>query len=151
MPSSSITFHGWVEDLTKPDFPTLADATHGGVNQHIHLTMQPKRPSLSDAIPIWGRLKDPAEEEYDAGSPHRMAITPKPEHGFVSIVGPIGLCCANNVGAFGAVSSGQNWDRLASAAHRWGLKLVDGADFFMLIFPDDALVLAESGIFEESF
>ena len=108
-----------------------------GVGHHIHLTMQPTRPSPADAIRIVGRLKDPAASKYDGRPSHRRAITPIPEHGMVSIVGPGGLFYANAVGTFGAVASGRNWDLLASAARRWPLKLVDEKEFTILLIPGD--------------
>ena len=67
VPSSSIKFlgvegegRGGIKDLTIPDVRTAVDATQGGANRHIQLTMQPTRPSLSDAIRILGRLNFPA-------------------------------------------------------------------------------------------
>ena len=66
-------------------------------------------------------------------------------------MGPNGLFYANAVGAFGAVSTGRNWDLLASAANRWALKLADWKEIPILLFPGDALVLAESETFEEHF
>ena len=56
----------------------------------------------------------------------------------VSTIVPGGLFYANAIGDFGSVSFGQNWGRLASAAHRWALKLVDEKGFDMLIFSGDA-------------
>ena len=58
-------------------------------------------------------------------------------------MGPNGLFYANTVGAGGAVSAGQNWDRLASAVHRWGLKLVDNDEVFTLLFPGDAVLIGK--------
>ena len=43
---------GKIKDLAKPDVRTLVDATQGGANQHILLTMYPARPSLADALRI---------------------------------------------------------------------------------------------------
>ena len=77
-------------------------------------------------------------------------IKPEPDHGLVSTMGRDGLFYANTVGAFGAASTGQNWDRRASAVHRWALKLVDAREVLILLFSDDALSLAEVEIFEES-
>ena len=152
VPSSSIKFLGrGVEDLAKPDVGTLADSTQGGANRHIRLAMHPTRPSLPDAMGISGRLSDPAEEKWDGQSAHRLAIAPESEHGPVSIMGPNGLYYANTVGASGAVSAGQNWDRLAIAFHRRDLKLVGAKEVFILLFSYDALFLAEGGIFDESF
>ena len=65
-------------------------------------------------------------------------------------MGPSGLFYANSVGTFGVVSAGRNWYRLSSAAHRWAIKHVENSEFSLLLFPDDALVLEESEIFEES-
>ena len=56
-------------------------------------------------------------------------LTPAEGRGLVSTVGPIGLFYANAVGASRVVSAGQNCDRLASAAHRWGLALVKDKEF----------------------
>ena len=66
-------------------------------------------------------------------------------------MGPNGLFYANAVGAFGAVSAGQNWGRLAIAARRWALKLVGKQKVFLLLFSDDALSLAEDETFGEDF
>ena len=107
----------------------MADATRGGANQHIRPEMKPARPSFSDDMRILNRLNDQAAEKYDGRSSHRMAITPKPEHGLVSIMGPSGLYYANAVGAFGVVAAGRNWGRLASAAHIWALILVEDNEF----------------------
>ena len=54
---------GGIVDLAKPDVGTLVDATQGGANQHIRLTMQTTRPSLSDAARIMDRRNDPAAEK----------------------------------------------------------------------------------------
>ena len=51
---------GEIEDLTKPDVRMLADATQGGSNQHILLTMQPARPSLADCLRALDLLGNPA-------------------------------------------------------------------------------------------
>ena len=91
---------------------------------------------------ILDRLKIPVASQFGAESAHRRILTPKPERGLVSIVGPIGLYYANTVGTCGVVSDGQNWDRLGSAAHRWDLNLVNDAGFFLLLFPGDALAIA---------
>ena len=80
---------------------------------------------VSDAARIMGCLNDPAAEKWVGASSQRQVITPGPERGLVSTVGPDGLFCANTVGAFGVVSAGQNLDRLVSAGHRWDLKLGD--------------------------
>ena len=58
---------------------------------------------------------------------------------------------ANTVGDFGAVSAGGgNWGRLLSAVRRWALELVGDNDIPILLPPRDALVLAESAIFDET-
>ena len=106
--------------------------------------------SLSDALRIWNRLNSPAASKVDGGSSHRRALTTEPERGLVPIVGPNGMFYANTVGAFASVSTGGNWGRFSFAAHRWDLKLVDGNEFFLL-FPDDALELAGSEIFDVPF
>ena len=62
-------------------------------------------------------------------------MAPEEERGLVSTMCPNGLFYANAVGTFGSVSDGGNWSRLASAAHSWALKLVDGNDFFYVIIP----------------
>ena len=96
-----------------------------GANQHIHRAMQPARHSLSGALRILNRLETPADAKFDGCQARRMVLTPKPEQGLVSIMGPNGLFYANAVGAFGSVSVGRNWGQLASAAHRWAIKLVE--------------------------
>ena len=96
---------------------------NGGPNRHIRLTMHPARPSLAGAIRIADCLKKPAAAKWGGTSSRRRAITPESEQGPVSIMGPNDLFYANTVGAFGVVSAGRNWDRLASAAHlRAGIK-----------------------------
>ena len=113
--------------------------------------MQPARPSLVDDLRITDRLEKPAAAKWGGTSSQRRVITPKPERGLVSIAGPICLFYANTAGNFGVVSAGQNWDRLASAAHRWALKLVDEKEVFRLQFSVGALFLAGDEIFEEPF
>ena len=78
-----------------------------------------------------------------------MVIVHENERGAGSIVGQEGRFYANTVGAFGAVSARGDWGRLASAAHRWDLKLVENNDFFLL-FSGDALELEECEIADES-
>ena len=117
----------------------------------MRLTMHTTRPSLADAVGILDRLSDPAAEKWDGQSAHRQVITPVPGRGQVSIMGANGLFYASTVGAFGLVSACQNWDRLASALHRWSLKSVDAKGVFILLFADGALFLEEGGISEESF
>ena len=121
----------------------MVDATQWGANQKIRLTMQPTRPSLSDTQRVLDIPNDPAAEKWDGTSSHRRVITPDSEHGLVSIMGPKGLFYANTVGTFGVDSDGQNWGRLASAAHRWPLKLVGKRKVSLLLFSDDTLFLAE--------
>ena len=124
---------------------------NGGVSQHIRLAMQPARPSLADALRITDSLRNPAAAKWDGASSRRRVVTPESARGLVSIMGRSGLYYANTVGAFGVVSACQNLDRLASAVHRRALKLVDAKEVFILLFSDDALFLADDGIFEESF
>ena len=95
-------------------------------NQHIRLTMKPVRPSLADCLRVVDLLENPAAAKIDGASAHRRIITPESGRGLGSIMGPDGMFYANTVGACGVVSAGQNWDRLASAARRWALKLVGG-------------------------
>ena len=52
---------------------------------------------------------------------------------------------------FGAVSAGQNWDRLAVAVHRCALKLVGEKVARLLLFSGGALFLAGDDISEEFF
>ena len=120
----------------------MADATQGGANQKILLAMQPTRPSLAGALSVLDIPNDPTAAKWDGTSSRRRVITPDSEHGLVSIMGPYGLFYANAVGAFGAVSAGQNWGRLASAFRRWALKLVDKRKVSLLLFSDDAIFLA---------
>ena len=110
----------------------MVGAAQGGVNQKILLTMKPTRPSLSDCLSVLGILGNPAAEKMDGTSAHRRVLTPEPEHGIVSIMGPIGKFYANTVGTFGVVSAGQNLDRLASAVHSWALKLVEKKKAYLL-------------------
>ena len=118
-----------IEDLTLSDVRTVVDATQGRANQHIHIAMQPTRPSLSDAMRILNRLNDPAKDKSDGRQSHRAVLTPKPERGLVSIVGPNGLFYANAVGTIGVVPAGHTWGRLASAPRRWGVNLFDNNEF----------------------
>ena len=112
------------------DGSTLVDAARGWANQHIHLTMQPTRPSLADAMRITDGLRYPAGAKFDGGSAHRRAIPPEADRGLVSTMGPNGRFYANAVGTtVGVVSAGGNGSRLASAVHGWALKLVDKNDF----------------------
>ena len=117
----------------------MADATHGGADQKIRLTMQPTRPSLTDALRIAEVLEKPAAAKWGGTSARRRVLTHEPEHGLVSSVGPNGFFYANTVGAFGAVAAGRNWGRLSSAVHRWGLKLVGKRKVILLLFSDGAL------------
>ena len=127
-----------------PDVRTLADAAQGGANRHIRLDAKPTRPSLADAVRIIGGLKNPVGAKFNGGKARRMIIFPEGERCPVSIMGPNGRFYSDTVATFGAVSEGRNRDRLSSAAHPRGLKFVDTSDSSMLLFPDDALDLAES-------
>ena len=138
-----------MKDLTKPYVRTLVDATQGGVDRNIRLTIHPVRPSLADAARIMDRLIDPGASKWGGQSSHRQVGAPGPEHGLVSIMGPDGLFYANTVGAFGAASAGQNWDRLASAVHRWALKLTEAKEALILLFSDGTHFLAGNEIFGE--
>ena len=98
--------------------------------------MQPARPSLSDAVRITDRLKNRPMRNGAARLPaaapsrrNRNADSSRPR-------GAGGLYCANTVGAFGVVSAGQNWDRLAIAARRWELNSVGAKEVSILLLPD---------------
>ena len=86
----------------------MVDATQGGVIRHIRLTMQPEGRSLAGAIRITDCLGKPAAAKRGGASARRRAIAPESEHGLVSTMGPNGFSYANEVGAFGVVSAGQN-------------------------------------------
>ena len=128
-----------IKDLTKQDVGTLVAAMQGGFDRHIRLAMQPTRPSPADAARITNRLNDPAESKRGGPSARRKVITPGPGHGLVSIMWPNGLFYANTAGAFGVVSAGRNWDRIASAVRRWDLKLVDTKEVPIFLFSGDTL------------
>ena len=59
-------------------------------------------------------------------------------------MGPNGLFYVKAVGDFGVVSAGRNWDRLAITSRRRELSLVGDKKPPVLLFPDDALDLAEN-------
>ena len=140
-----------IKDLAKPDVRMLVDATQGGVNQKIRLTMQPTRPSLADCLRVLDLLENPAGAKIDGTSAHRRVLAPTSERGLVSIMDPNGMYYANTVGTFGVVSAGKNWDRLASAVHRWGLKLFGGDKVYVLLPPDDTIFVTENEIFGGAF
>ena len=124
-----------IQDLATPDVRTLVDATQGGANQHIRLTMQPTRPSHTAALRILDVLDNPAAAKWGGTSARRRAQTPPSEHGLVSIIPPNGMFYANTVGACGVVSAGQNWDRFAGAVRRRALKLIEKKKVPILLFP----------------
>ena len=107
-----------IEGLAKPDVRMLAGAAQGGVNKHISQTMQPERPSLAGCLMVSDVLETPTASKIDGKSANLRVLTPVSEHGLVSIMGPEGNAYSNAVGTSGVVSSGRNWGRLASAAHR---------------------------------
>ena len=123
-----------IKDLAQSDVRTSVDAAQGGVNQKIHLTMQPTRPSLAGCLRVLGILGNPAAAKMDGASAHRRVLTPEPEHGLVTIMGPDGKFYDNAVGTFGVASAGPNWGRLASAVRRWALKLVGKKKVYLLLF-----------------
>ena len=51
----------------------------------------------------------------------------------------------NTVGTFGVASAGQNWDRAASAVHRFALSLCLRLPLFLFLFVDDTFMLCEKG------
>ena len=117
------------KDLTRPDGGTLVDAHQGRVIQHTRLTMQLTGPSLSDAMRIIGGLGNQVGAKFDGGQSHRRAIAPEEERGLVATLVRNCLFYANAVGTFGVASAGGNRDRLASAAHRWAMEIVDKTTF----------------------
>ena len=139
-----------IEDLARPDVGTLVDAAQGGGNQHIRLTMQPVRPGIADARRILDVLENPIGSKFDGGKDRRRVIFHEGERGLVSIVCTNGMSYSNTVGAVGVGSAGGNWGRIASAAQRWSLKLVEYRVFSMLLFSYDTLFLSKSEIFDES-
>ena len=74
-------------------------------------------------------LENPTGGGFDAGEAHRADFAPPDEHGLVSIMGPIGILYDNIIGTSGVASAGQNWDRLDSAARRWGIPLAEDKAF----------------------
>ena len=122
----------------------LVDATQGGVNQNIALSMAPKRPGLVDALRAVALLKQPSFVKWDAAHAHRCILTPRSEWGRVTIQDSSNAFFVNKVGTFGVSSAGQNWDRLASACHRWILHLLAGENIFAFIFSDDTLLVGEA-------
>ena len=140
-----------IKDLAKPDFRKLADATQGGGNRHIRLTMQPERTILVGALRIADLLGKPVAAKWGGASARRRVVTTESEHGIVSIMGASGLYYANTVGTFGAVSAGQNWGRLATAVHWRALKLVDAKECPTYYFLMTRFFLAVDEIFEEPF
>ena len=96
--------------------------------------MQPTRPSLAGCLRALDILENPVDAKMDGTSARRRVLTPEPGHGLVSIMGPDGKFYANAVGTFGVAYAGRNWDRLASAVHRWALKLVGGKKAYLLFF-----------------
>ena len=96
--------------------------------------MQPKRPSLPDAIRIADCLENPAAAKWDGASSNRRVLTPESERGLVSTMGPNDSFYANTVGAQGVASACQNWGRLASAVHRRPIKIVDKQKIPLLLF-----------------
>ena len=77
-------------------------------------------------------------------------LSPPEEHGILFIIAPIGIFYSNTVGASGVSSAGRNWDRQASAAHRWAPALV-GDKVFLSIISDNVLVLAGDDIPDMAF
>ena len=117
-----------IKDPTRPDVRTLVDAAQVGRPTHSSGNAA-RKAQFPDASRVLNPLNNPAASKFDGRPSHRMVITQKPEHGLVSIVGNNGLLYANAVGTFGVGSAGQNWDRLACAAHRRSLKLAEGKAF----------------------
>ena len=110
-------------EISQNQTSELADATHGGANQNIHLTTQPTRQKLADDMLILDGLQNPTGAKFDAGKAQRAAPSPPDETGIASIMGEDGLFYDNAVGSCGVVSDGRNCDRLAIAARRRALAL----------------------------
>ena len=68
----------------------LDDATRCGAIRNIYLAMQPTGPSLADCVRVLELLEKPDAAKIDGKSANRRALTPEPEHGLVSIMGPNG-------------------------------------------------------------
>ena len=113
--------------------------------------MQPTRPSLAGCLRALELLENPDASKIDGTSAHRRVLTPESEHGLVSIMGTEGNFYANAVGTFGVVSAGQNWGRLASAVHRWDLKLVGEEKVYLLTLFGRRNFLTEKEIFDGVF
>ena len=80
-----------IKDLAKADVRTLADATQGRSQPTHTSSTQPTRPSPADSLRITGRLGKPAAAKRGGASSRRRVVTPQPELGRVSIMGPGGL------------------------------------------------------------
>ena len=125
IPKSTAKFSlGEIEDLFKPDVRMLDGATRCGYSRHIHITMQPRRNSPGDCRRALDLRGGPTAAKIDGKSAHRRVLTPGEGRAIASIMERGGSFYDNTVAAFGVASACQNWDRLASADHRWELKLV---------------------------
>ena len=100
---------------------------------------------------LLGGLGDPTGEKSDAKKAHRGVCLPPEERGVLSIMGPGSFFYSKATGAFDVVSSGRNWGRLSSAAHRRALSLIDNKEIASLRFSSEALVLDGGEIFGDSF
>ena len=129
-----------IKDLTKSDVRTLVGATQGGANQKIHLTMQQTRPSHADFLRALGILENPADAKMGGTSARRRVLTPEPEQGLVSIMGPDGEFYDNAVRTFGVVSSGQNWGPSRKRGSKMGFKLAERKKVYVL-FPGGAIFI----------
>ena len=115
--------------LEKPDVSNLVGSTQGGANQHIHLTMQPTRTSLADAVRTLEDLKNPPGRNFGAIKAHRSVLSPPEGHGLVDIKGPIGLFYANAVGDSDVAPAGRDRGRLDCAGRRLAIAMGEGGEF----------------------
>ena len=130
-----------LRDKTK--IRVLVDATQGGVNQEINLTMAPTRPGLVDVLRVLEFFVDPVSIKWDASSAHRNILVPFDEWGLVTICLEETKFFVNTVGTFGVASAGQNWDRVAAFVHRSCLRLLGTKKLFMFLFSDDTFLICE--------
>ena len=77
----------------------------------------------------------PADGEIEWSPSHLRVHTPGWGRGPVSTTGPDGSFYDYEVGAFGILSTGRDWDSLAGAAHRCALKVVGNKKVYLLLFP----------------
>ena len=74
----------------------------------------------------------------------REVLVSPAKKGRVTIICTNGMLYTDNVGTFGAVSAGGNWDRIDIASHRCAMSLVPDGEFCTFLLSDDTLVRAEN-------